>query len=168
MVVYIGGDCTLCIASIYFLENQRVIEERYNVKPGDMILTDIGTGFLVRETRAYWFYLFKTRMNRIKKTHMWQMIDCGHIDIKYAEGKKYRRIQKRFRTLDLRTESVSNVETAFDEFIKFVNLPCSVVFDRDSSDKIKLIVDKINELSLEFYAEKSYSSNSEPVIRIIS
>ena len=70
--------------------------------------------------------------------------------------------------MDLRTESVSNVETAFDEFIEFVNLPCSVVFDRDSSDKIKLIVDKINELSLEFYAEKSYSSNSEPVIRIIS
>tara|TARA_B100000902_G_scaffold386095_1_gene428294 strand:+ start:2233 stop:2670 length:438 start_codon:yes stop_codon:yes gene_type:complete len=144
-----------------------LIEERYNVKPGDMILTDIGAGFLVRETRAYWFYLFKTRMNRIKKTHLWQMIDCGNINIKYAEGKKYRRIQKRFRTLDLRNTPLSDIESRFDEFINFVNLPCSVVFGRDSLSKVKLVVEKIDELSLEFYEEKSYNSNTAPVIRII-
>ncbi len=144
-----------------------MIEERYNVKPGDMILTDIGAGFLVRETRAYWFYLFKTRMNRIKKTHLWQMIDCGNINIKYAEGKKYRRIQKRFRTLDLRNTPLSDIESRFDEFINFVNLPCSVVFGRDSLSKVKLVVEKIDELSLEFYEEKSYNSNTAPVIRII-
>lgn len=145
-----------------------MIEERYNVKPGDMILTDIGTGFLVRETRAYWFYLFKTRMNRIKKTHLWQMIDCGNINIKYAEGKKYRRIQKRFRTLDLRDAPPEDVESRFDEFINFVNLPCSIVFGSDSLSKVKLVVERINELSLEFYEEKTYNSNVSPVIRIIS
>tara|TARA_B100001564_G_scaffold255752_1_gene217692 strand:+ start:204 stop:641 length:438 start_codon:yes stop_codon:yes gene_type:complete len=145
-----------------------LIEKRYNVKPGDMILTDIGSGFLVRETRAYWFYLFKTRMNRIKKAHLWQMIDCGNINIKYAEGKKYRRIQKRFRTLDLRNTPLSDIELRFDEFIDFVNLPCSVVFGRDSLSKVKLVVEKIDELSLEFYEEKSYNSNIAPVIRIVS
>ncbi len=145
-----------------------MIEKRYNVKPGDMILTDIGSGFLVRETRAYWFYLFKTRMNRIKKAHLWQMIDCGNINIKYAEGKKYRRIQKRFRTLDLRNTPLSDIELRFDEFIDFVNLPCSVVFGRDSLSKVKLVVEKIDELSLEFYEEKSYNSNIAPVIRIVS
>ena len=97
-----------------------MLEERYNVKPGDMILTDIGSGFLTKETRAYWFYLFKQRINRIKKSHFWQMIDCGTIKIKYAESKKYRRIQKRYRTLDTRLIPIDTLGEEFDDFIDFM------------------------------------------------
>lgn len=145
-----------------------MIQERFNVKPGDVIVTEIGSGFLTKETRAYWFYLFNNRINKIKKTHFWQMIDCGSLKIQYANNKKYRRLQKRFRTLDLRKIDIENIEEEFEEFIDFVNLPCSVAFGRGAIQKVRLIVNKIHELSLEFYEEKSYNTNLGPVIRIIS
>ena len=144
-----------------------MIEERYNVKPGDMILTDIGTGLLTKETRAYWFYLFKNRISRIKKSHFWQMIDCGTIEIKYAENKKYRRIQKRYRTLDTRNIMIDNLEEDLDDFIHFVTLPCSVVFGPNSEYKIRTVIRKLDELSLDYYEEKGYSTDLKPVIRIM-
>jgi len=144
-----------------------LIEERYNVKPGDMILTDIGTGLLTKETRAYWFYLFKNRISRIKKSHFWQMIDCGTIEIKYAENKKYRRIQKRYRTLDTRNIMIDNLEEDLDDFIHFVTLPCSVVFGPNSEYKIRTVIRKLDELSLDYYEEKGYSTDLKPVIRIM-
>ena len=144
-----------------------MLEERYNVKPGDMILTDIGSGFLTKETRAYWFYLFKQRINRIKKSHFWQMIDCGTIKIKYAESKKYRRIQKRYRTLDTRLIPIDTLGEEFDDFIDFVTLPCSVAFGPNSRQKLDIIISKLNELSLDYYEEKGYSSDIKPVIRIM-
>ena len=144
-----------------------MIEERYNVKPGDMILTDIGSGFLTKETRAYWFYLFKNRINRIKKSHFWQMIDCGTIRIKYASNKKYRRIQKRYRSLDTRGISIEDLEEDLTDFIDFVTFPCSVVFGPKSEKKTEIVIRKLNELSLEFYEEKGYSVELKPVIRIM-
>ena len=143
-----------------------MIEKRHNVKPGDMILTDIGTGFLTKETRAYWFYLFRNRINRIKKSHFWQMIDCGTIKIKYADGKKYRRVQKRYRTLDTRSISETTLEEDLARFIDFVTLPCSVAFGPGSEQKIKIVITKLNELSLDYYEEKGYSTDLKPVRRI--
>ena len=168
MVVHCSSNCFVCNSGILVLEIQTLIEKRYNVKPGDIIVTDVGSGFLTKETRAYWFYLFNNRINKIKKTHFWQMIDCGNLKIQYADNKKYRRLQKRFRTLDLRRVELENVEDQFQEFIDFVNLPCSVAFGRDALQKVKLVVQKINELSLDFYEEKSYNARLEPVIRIVS
>ena len=78
----------------YLLENKRLIVERHNVKKGDMIVTDIGSGILMRETRAYWFYLFKNRINRIKKSQFWQMVDCGMIKVEYADNKKVQKNPK--------------------------------------------------------------------------
>ena len=132
-----------------------------------MILTDIGTGLLTKETRAYWFYLFKNRISRIKKSHFWQMIDCGTIEIKYAENKKYRRIQKRYRTLDTRNIMIDNLEEDLDDFIHFVTLPCSVVFGPNSEYKIRTVIRKLDELSLDYYEEKGYSTDLKPVIRIM-
>ena len=165
MVVHCSSDSSVRIAGTTILENQRLIEKRYNAKPGDMIVTDIGSGFLTKETRAYWFYLFKNRISRIKKSHFWQMIDCGTIEIKYAE-KKYRRIQKRYRTLDTRNINLEDLETEFEEFVDFVNFPCSVVFEPESSGKLEMVIRKLEELSLDYHEEKSYTSELKPVIRI--
>ena len=143
-----------------------MIKERYNVKPGDMIMTDIGSGFLTKETRAYWFYLFKNRINRIKKSHFWQMVDCGSVKIKYADNKKYRRVQKRYRTLDTRMVLTNNLEKELEDFIGFVTLPCSIVLTLDSQERVQVIVNKLNELSLDYYKERGYSS--ETVIRVTS
>ena len=166
MVVYCSSDSLVHAASVSILENQGLIEKRYNAKPGDMIVTDIGSGFLTKETRAYWFYLFKNRINRIKKSHFWQMIDCGTIEIKYAE-KKYRRIQKRYRTLDTRKIPLEILEDEFNSFIDFVTLPCSVAFGPDSNTKLEIVITRLDELSLDYYEDKGYSSDLKPMIRIM-
>ncbi len=145
-----------------------MIEKRYNVKPGDIVVTSMGSGFLTRETRSYWFYLFNNRINKIKKSHFWQMVDCGLLELQYAENKKYRRMQKRYRTLDARNLDVNNIEKEFEDFINFVNLPCSVVFGPTGREKARLVIERLNELSLEFYEEKSHNTNLMPVIRIMS
>ena len=168
MVVHLCDGLSPHPPGLSVLENQELIEMRYNVKPGDIIVTEIGSAFLTKETRAYWFYLFNNRINKIKKTHFWQMVDCGNLEVQYANSKKYRRFQKRFRTLDLRGTEIENVEDEFEDFMNFVNLPCSVGFGRDGLHKVKLVVQKIYELSLEFYEDKSYNKNLEPVIRIVS
>lgn len=131
-------------------------------------MTDIGSGFLTKETRAYWFYLFRNRINRIKKSHFWQMIDCGTIRVKYVDAKKYRRTQKRYRTLDTRGIPLEIIETELDDFIEFVNFPCSVAFGPNSEEKVSIVIRKLDELSLEYYEEKGYSSDLKPVIRIMS
>ncbi len=166
-MVYSRDSGLVCPSGLSVLENERLIEERYNVKPGDMIMTDIGTGILIKETRAYWFYLFRDRVNRIKKAQFWQMIDCGNMRIKYAENKKYRRTQKRYRTLDMRGISTTNIERELDEFLNFVSFPSSVVFGPNSSDKLSAVFKKLNEMDLEYYEEKGFSSELRPVIRIV-
>jgi hypothetical protein len=131
-------------------------------------MTDLGSGFLTKETRAYWFYLFRNRINRIKKSHFWQMIDCGTIRIKYAETKKYRRVQKRYRTLDTREVLLEDIESELIDFVEFANLPCSLVFGPNSEDKVSAAIRKLDELSLEYYEETGYSTDLKPVIRIMS
>ena len=71
-------------------------------------MTDIGSGFLTKETSIL-VYLFRNRITRIKKSHLWHMIDCGAIRVKYVDSKKYRRIQKRYRTLDTRGIPIADI-----------------------------------------------------------
>ena len=59
-----------------------------NVKKGDMILTEIGSAVLVRETRAKWFYLFRSKIIGIRKSEFWEMVDMGKLGISYASNKK--------------------------------------------------------------------------------
>lgn len=73
-----------------------------NVKPGDIIVSKIGSAVLLRETRAKWFYLFRDRVNSISKSEFWRMVDIGEMDISYVETKKYRRKQKHYRVFDMR------------------------------------------------------------------
>ena len=75
-----------------------------NVKPGDIIVTKIGSAVLIRETRAKWFYLFRNRVNSISKSEFWRMVDVGEMEISYVDNKKYRRKQKKHRIFDIRNE----------------------------------------------------------------
>lgn len=86
-----------------------------NVKPGDIIVTRIGTAVLLRETRATWFYLYKDRVNSIKKSEFWRLVDIGEMEIKYVASKKYRRKQKKHRIFDLRNGE--DHATRLDEFL---------------------------------------------------
>ena len=56
----------------------------YNVKRGDMIMTDVGSAVLMRQTRAKWFYLFKNKMISVRKSDFWEYVDLGKIKISYV------------------------------------------------------------------------------------
>ena len=105
-----------------------MLDNIYNVKPGDIIKTKIGTALLVKETRAKWFYLFKNRVNSLNKKDFWRMVDTGQIKIFYTD-KKYRRKQKKNRTLDIRNVPSSDLSKSLDFFLDFVDPPCYVVLD---------------------------------------
>ena len=51
----------------------------YNVKKGDMIMTDVGVAVLMRQTRTKWFYLFKHKMISMRKSDFWEHVDLGKI-----------------------------------------------------------------------------------------
>ena len=142
--------------------------KRYNVKPGDMIVTDIGSGIITKETRAYWFYLFKNRINRIKKTHFWQMVDCGTARIEYAENKKYRREQRKYRTLDVRGVDESDLLICLDDFLNFVSMPSSVVFSKNDFIKMNFVKNKLTELGYNHYEDTMYGAESTRVLRIVN
>lgn len=105
-----------------------------NVKPGDMIKTSVGIAILLKQTRAHWFYLFKSRTNSLRKSEFWRMVDLGQMQIIYAKGKKYRRVQKTGRTLDIRGLPVQEISGRVQVFSREVNLPFSIASDHD--DKI--------------------------------
>lgn len=121
---------------LYCLPNSEeiMIKNALNVKPGDMIKTSVGIAMLLRQTRAYWVYLFKNRTNSFRKSEFWRMVDLGQIQIIYAKGKKYRRVQKTGRTLDIRGLPVQEIPERVQVFSREVSLPFSIASDHD--DKI--------------------------------
>lgn len=110
-----------------------------NVKPGDMITTSIGTAVLLKQTRAKWFYLFKKRVNSMSKSDFWRMVDLGMLEIHYSESKKYRRLQKNDRVLDLRSVVDGLLEERLDEFVRFANTPFSLAFMADDMGHPKIV-----------------------------
>jgi len=97
------------------------IEYINNVKPGDIIITSIGSAVLLRQTRAKWYYLYKERVNSISKSEFWRMVDLGEMKISYSETKKYRRAQKKFRVFDLRKKTF--VTQQIEEFLHVLSYP---------------------------------------------
>lgn len=166
-MVYTCSGSTVWTSSIFILEN-KVIKTVHNVKTGDMFTVQgVGSAILTKETRAYWFYLFKDRLNKIKKTHFWQGVDCKQINISYASNKKYRRVQKRYRSLDVRQISRYEIENELENFLDFISFPGFVIVGHNSEDKYQIIRQIIEKRNLSFYEDVEVSREIEPVIRII-
>lgn len=128
----------------------------YNVKKGDIILTDIGSAVLIRETRAKWFYLFKNKVIGIRKSEFWEMVDMGKLGISYASNKKYRTKQRKQRTLDLtKTHATEDHEGLFTDFIKFVNPPFNIAYNVYSDLDLDFFIDKANRLGLEYEIDRA-------------
>ena len=53
----------------------------YNVKRGDIIMTDVGSAILMRQTRAKWFYLFKNKMISVEENLLRYMNFGKHINL---------------------------------------------------------------------------------------
>ena len=128
----------------------------YNVKKGDMILTDIGSAVLIRETRAKWFYLFKNKVIGIRKSEFWEMVDMGKLGISYASNKKYRTKQRKQRTLDLtKTHATEDHEGLFTDFIKFAKPPFNIAYNVYSDLDLDFFIDKANRLGLEYEIDRA-------------
>ena len=74
---------------------------KFSLKPGDAIVTAMGVGILSKKTRTYWYYIFKNRVARIRKSQLWEMVDIGSVEIKYGSNNKYRRLKTTNRSLNL-------------------------------------------------------------------
>ena len=74
---------------------------KISLKPGDAIVTAMGVGILSKKTRTYWYYIFKNRVARIRKSQLWEMVDIGSVEIKYGSNNKYRRLKTTNRSLNL-------------------------------------------------------------------
>ena len=165
-MVYICSGSVVCTSGLFVLEN-KVIKTVHNVKTGDMFTVQgVGSAILTKETRAYWFYLFKDRLNKIKKTHFWQGVDCDQINISYANNKKYRRIQKRYRSLDVRQIPEYKIENEIEIFLDFISFPGFVIVGRNSDNKYQIIREVMEKRNLSFYEDVAVSREIEPVIRI--
>ncbi len=122
---------------------------RYNVKPGDVMVSELGTSVLVRETRHTWFFATGDRMGSMTKSELWLFIDMGFMDVHYAEGKKYRRFKKSDRVLDMRdNQTVERLE----DFVGFVKLPFHIAVNNGDmgDEKIDFLFEKVRSLGYSF------------------
>jgi len=127
-----------------------------NVKKGDMILTEIGSAVLVRETRAKWFYLFRSKIIGIRKSEFWEMVDMGKLGISYASNKKYRTKQRKHRTLDLtKTHATEDHEGLFLDFLDFAKPPFNIAYNVYSDLDLDFFVDKASKLGLEYEIDRA-------------
>tara|TARA_B100001248_G_scaffold227063_1_gene185305 strand:- start:343 stop:771 length:429 start_codon:yes stop_codon:yes gene_type:complete len=131
-----------------------VLSNLNNVKKGDVILTEFGSGVLIRETRARWFYLFKGKILSMSKSVFWHSIDMGYMKVSYVESKKYRTKQKRFRTLDLRQKTLEDAEFIFHKFIDFVKTPFNIVLNYEEGLDFHSLTSQLEKYGYAFTWEK--------------
>ena len=123
------------------------------------MITSVGSAVFIRQTRARWFYLYKSRVSSVSKKNLWRMIDMGEVRISYVENKKYRTKQRKMRTLDLReqVDMESQVEK-FEDFADFARVPFDIIFLKDEnrcSIDIGVFVEKIEQKGLKYSIHKN-------------
>lgn len=121
-----------------------------------MIITDVGSAVLLRETRAKWFYLFKNKTISIRKSDFWEMVDTGRVSISYVESKKYRTKQRKYRTLDLiGVSSGRDHEELFDKFLEFVKPPFNIAYSNYTELDLLYFIDKVHLLGLQYEIDRA-------------
>jgi hypothetical protein len=136
------------------LENE-VVKYEYNVKRGDMIMTDVGSAVLMRQTRAKWFYLFKNKMISVRKSDFWEYVDLGKIKISYVKVAKYRTKQRKMRTLDLRGENPPEEQVSrFLKFERFAKPPFNIAFNYSTDLDTQYFIGVAESLNLDYEIER--------------
>ena len=154
-MVYRSSYTFNVFAGVYFLED-KTVNFIQNIKKGDIILTDVGSAVVMRETRAKWFYLFKNKLIGIRKSEFWEMVDMGKLQISYVSNKKYRTKQRKFRTLDLtKSEPGDDHESMFEDFIRFARPPLNVAYNAYIDINLDFFIDKANQLGLEYEIDRA-------------
>ena len=114
-----------------------------NLRPGDGIIGRNKFALLYRQTKKYWFYYMEGKSCRIGKASLWRAIDTISSDLSVHAGSslKYRRKQRKMRTLDLHGVRHGSADDKIRQFLNFVELPCEII--TGDSSKMKRIVEII-------------------------
>lgn len=135
-----------------------MIKYEHNVKKGDVMMTEVGSAVLMRQTRAKWVYLFRNKMISIRKSDFWENVDLGKIRLSYVKVAKYRTKQRKMRTLDLRGDHPPEKQISkFEEFEKFVRTPFNIAFDSDTGLDTRYFIDMAENLNLDYEIDRSSS-----------
>tara|TARA_B100001094_G_scaffold280966_1_gene292115 strand:+ start:1053 stop:1481 length:429 start_codon:yes stop_codon:yes gene_type:complete len=122
----------------------------YDLRIGDILYSKKEVIFLFKRTRAYWYYNLKGFEARISNTRLWGLIDTGKLSIGYGTDMKYRRKNKKSRTLDLHGVAHSDVPEALSRFLNFVKLPCKVITG-DSEKMIEIVKKTVKKYNWRCY-----------------
>ncbi len=141
---------------------------KFSLKPGDAIVTAMGVGILSKKTRTYWYYIFKNRVARIRKSQLWEMIDLGSVEIKYGSNNKYRRLKTSNRSLNLSGLTNKKSEDFLNNFLDFVELPCKIMLGQ-SEERLEFVQETLRDEGYIFFVQDEIPpSPYRPIIRIVS
>ncbi len=110
----------------------------YDLRVGDLLYSEREVIFLTKKTRSYWYYYMKGFQARIGKQRLWSLVDSRKLSIGYSSDMKYRRKNKRGRTLDLHGVKHAEVPEVLMRFLNFVELPCKIITG-DSEEMIEIV-----------------------------
>mgnify|MGYP003122208840 CR=1 FL=1 len=96
------------------------------------------TALLVRETKNYWYYIIKDHNARVHKQHLWKLIDENRLAISCNFSKRKRKVQPKWRTLDLHNTKHHCIEEKVKKFLNWAELPVRIV--TGNSIKMKTLV----------------------------
>ena len=127
----------------YHITKEFFLKYLFNIRKGDAIIAGAGVGIVTKRTRNYYYYFYDGHVAKIKKKRLWEYLDskADKVSLKYANGTKHRRKQRKMRTLDLHRVRHQDVAEKVRRFLNFVELPCTIVTGK--SDKMKEIVKSI-------------------------
>lgn len=113
----------------------------YKIRKGDLITAGGQHGVVTKTTQAYIYYLLNSHKAKVKKETLWNAYDTREdVQIHYG-GTKYRRLQRKMRTLNLHGVKHEKVDDEIRKFLNFVELPCKII--TGNSEQMKKFVKSI-------------------------
>jgi hypothetical protein len=119
------------------------LKNKEKLLPGDLIFSPTKIAVLTRETKSYWYYIMSNHDARVHKKKLWNLIDENKLSISCKNSKKKRKVQPKWRTLDLHNTRHQDVEEKVKKFLNWAELPVRIV--TGNSSKMKAIVTTIVE-----------------------
>ena len=117
---------------------------KYKLRKGDLIATPDGVALLFKQTRKYWYYIYKGHSARVSKEKLWKAIDLSDkVSVKYSPHMTRRRKKKKDRHLDLHGVKHQDVDEKVRRYLNFIELPTKIITGNSTS--MKSLVTKVVE-----------------------
>ncbi len=99
----------------------------YKIRKGDLITAGTQHGVVTKTTQAYIYYILNSHKAKVHKETLWNAYDTRK-DVKIHYGNtKYRRLQRKMRSLNLHGVKHEKADDEIRKFLNFVELPCKII-----------------------------------------